>query len=291
MTKEDILEYLNSLRKSSIEDATHRWIGSYNGRQAVFLKFFKWLHFRNEPDYRKRDIPECILGIKKLNRIEKTPYKSTDIWDAREHALFLKHCPNKRDRCFHSLAIDMSARPGEILNLKIKDIRFFVTDEGKHYAEVRINDGKTGPRTVPLIDSIPYLKEILSFSHNDLNEFDDNNIASDCSQENNIIILKRVKSVRQLKNSDKERVRLCYKEAILKGFTIIKDIQCYIASKTKIWIERTGIEYLKKSEEEENRRWYHHLAKDHFAYVGVYRKTIDEIEQCKKDSMVYNNGY
>ncbi|HEX5185574.1 MAG TPA: tyrosine-type recombinase/integrase [Nitrososphaeraceae archaeon] len=162
MTKEDILEYLNSLRKSSNEDATHRWIGSYNGRQAVFLKFFKWLHFGNEPDFRKRDIPECILGIKKLNRIEKTPYKSTDIWDAREHALFLKYCPSKRDRCFHSVAIDMSARPGEILNLKIKDIRFFVTEEGKQYAEVRINDGKTGPRTVPLIDSIPYLKEWIS---------------------------------------------------------------------------------------------------------------------------------
>lgn len=114
--------------------------------------------------------------------------------------------------------------------------------------------------------------------------------SSDITQENNIIILKRVTSIRQLKNSDKERVRLCYKEAILKGFTITKDIQCYIASKSKIWIERTGIEYLKKSEEEENKKWYYYLAKDHFAYVGVYRKTFDEIEQCKKDlwSMMMN---
>jgi hypothetical protein len=39
MTKQDILEYLNSLRKSSDEDPSHRWIGSYNGRQAIFLKF------------------------------------------------------------------------------------------------------------------------------------------------------------------------------------------------------------------------------------------------------------
>lgn len=159
MTKHDILEHLNSLRKSSEEDPSHRWIGSYNGRQAVFPKFFKWLYYRNEPDYRKRNIPECIQGIKKLNRIEKTPYKSSDIWNTKEHTLFLKYCPNKRDRCFHSLAIDMSARPSEILKLKIKDIKFFVTDEGKQYAEVRITDGKTGPRTVPLIDSIPYLKE------------------------------------------------------------------------------------------------------------------------------------
>ena len=162
MSKQDIVEYLNSLRKSSEEDPSHRWIGSYNGRQAVFLKFFKWLHYRNEPDFRKRGIPECLRGIKKLNRLERTPYKSSDMWNSMEHALFLKYCPNKRDRCYHALAIDMSARPGEILNLKIKDIRFFVTDEDKQYAEVRITDGKTGPRTVPLIDSIPYLKEWIS---------------------------------------------------------------------------------------------------------------------------------
>ena len=59
------------------------------------------------------------------------------------------------------LASDMSARPHEILNLKVKDIKFRVTDEGIQYAEVRITQGKTGPRTVPLIDSLPYLKEWL----------------------------------------------------------------------------------------------------------------------------------
>ena len=100
---------------------------------------------------------------------------------------------------------------------------------------------------------------------------------------NNIIILKRVKSIRQLKNTEKEWVRLCYKEAILKGGTYVKDIHCYIASKTKIWIERSGLEYLKKSEEEENKRWYLNLAKDHFAYVGIHRKIIDELEQFKKE--------
>jgi len=70
---------------------------------------------------------------------------------------------------------------------------------------------------------------------------------------------------------------------MLRGFTVVKDVQCYIASKTKIWIERSGIEYLKKSEEEENKRWYNNLAKDHFAYVGVHRKAIDELEECKKE--------
>ena len=69
--------------------------------------------------------------------------------------------------------------------------------------------------------------------------------------------------------SETELVRLCYKEDILKGFILVKDIQCYISLRSKIWIERGGIEYLKKSEDEENRKWYYHLAKDHFACVGV----------------------
>jgi hypothetical protein len=85
-----------------------------------------------------------------------------------------------------------------------------------------------------------------------------------------------------LKNTEKEWVRLCYKEAILRGCSIVNQIQCYIASKTKIWIERSGIEYLKKSEEEDDKKWYFNLARDHLTYVGVYRKTIDEIEQYKQ---------
>ena len=99
---------------------------------------------------------------------------------------------------------------------------------------------------------------------------------------NRIIILKRVKSLKQLRRTEKELVRLNYKEAIIKGFTL-KGIQQYIASKTKIWIEWSCLEYLKKAEEQENREWYYHMARDHFAYVGAYRKCIDEIEQLKKE--------
>ena len=99
---------------------------------------------------------------------------------------------------------------------------------------------------------------------------------------NKIIILKRIKSLKQLRRTEKELVRLNYKEAVIKGFTL-KSIQQYIASKTKIWIEWSCLETLKKAEEQENREWYYHMAKDHFAYVGAYRKCIDEIEQLKKE--------
>ena len=124
----------------------------------MLSKFFKWLYYPNE-DFRKRSNPSCMQGISKLTRKEKTSYKPSDIWESREHAIFLKYCPYKRDKCYHALARDMSARPHEILNLRFRDIKFNITNERVQYAEVRITQGKTGPRTVPLIDSIPYLKE------------------------------------------------------------------------------------------------------------------------------------
>lgn len=158
MTKQDILAYLNHLRKSPIEDPSQRWIGSYNGRVMIISKFFRWLYNKNEPDHRKRAAPECILGIKQLPRQEKSPYKPSDLWDAKEHEIFLKYCPSARDRCYHAMANDLSARPHELLNLRIKDIVFKAAEE-MQYAEVLIRGGKTKPRTLPLIDCIPYVKE------------------------------------------------------------------------------------------------------------------------------------
>jgi len=120
----------------------------------------------------------------------------------------------------------------------------------------------------------------VAFSNNYFND-NNNNLDSEISN-NKIIILKKVKSLKQLRRIEKELVRLCYKEAIIKGFTL-KGIQQYIALKTKIWIEWSCLEQLKKTEEQENREWFYYMARDHFAYVGAYRKCIDEISQYKKE--------
>lgn len=76
------------------------------------------------------------------------------------HAIFLRYCPEKRDRCYHSVANDTSARPHELLSLRIKDIKFKLADStGKQYAEVHLVESKNKPRTVPLIFSLPYVKD------------------------------------------------------------------------------------------------------------------------------------
>jgi integrase len=58
------------------------------------------------------------------------------------------------------MAKDTSARPGELLNLKISDIGFKETEAGIQYAEIVVS-GRTKSRTLPLINSIPYVRDWL----------------------------------------------------------------------------------------------------------------------------------
>lgn len=51
------------------------------------------------------------------------------------------------------------------LELKIKDITFKITEEGKQYAEIEIKGVKTGSRNLPLIDSLPFLKDWIQNGH------------------------------------------------------------------------------------------------------------------------------
>lgn len=101
------------------------------------------------------------MDIPQLKRKEVSCYKPSDLWTQEDDLLFLKWVTNKRDRCYHTMSRDLSARPHEILNLKIKDVVFKTVDSGKQYAEVLVN-GKTGSRHIPLIQSIPYIKDWLS---------------------------------------------------------------------------------------------------------------------------------
>jgi hypothetical protein len=85
------------------------------------------------------------------------------MWTAQDDLLFLKYCPSKRDCCYHAISRDLSARPHEILKLKIRDVTFKTTGNYQ-YAEVVVN-GKTGTRPIPLINSLPYLKNYLDNEH------------------------------------------------------------------------------------------------------------------------------
>jgi integrase/recombinase XerD len=162
MIREDILSFLNSRRKTEEADPLHKWIGTYNNYRRILVRFFRWLYY---PDIQrdKRPKPACIENIPKLGRREESIYKPTDLWTPQEDILFLKYCPSKRMKCYHMMSRDLSARPHEILKLKIKDV-VFRSQNGRQYAQVTVN-GKTGNRNLPLFNSLPYLKDYLSSEH------------------------------------------------------------------------------------------------------------------------------
>jgi integrase len=143
ISRQDILSFLDNYRKPESADPLHKWIGTYNIYRIHFVRFFKWLYYPDiEPN--KRPKPQVIENIPLLKRKEESIYKPTDLWSTADDILFLKYCPSKRMKCYHTISMDTSCRPHELLKLRIKDI-VFKTAGNYQYAEVLVN-GKTGSR-------------------------------------------------------------------------------------------------------------------------------------------------
>jgi integrase/recombinase XerD len=170
MTRNDILTFLDKLAKSESDDPTHKWYSSYNTKRAYLLRFFKWLHCKDRRDVippDQRPTPDCMLNIPRKHRRKNeqwSKYQATDLWTEEDDALFYKHCPSPRDRCYHAVGRDTGSRPEEILKIKIKDIVFRQTDEGYEIALLHVS-GKTGVQKKRLYYSIPRLKDWLTNGH------------------------------------------------------------------------------------------------------------------------------
>lgn len=54
LSREDILAFLNSLRKNEASDPPHTWIGTYNLYKIMLVRLFKWLYF---PDIESKNRP------------------------------------------------------------------------------------------------------------------------------------------------------------------------------------------------------------------------------------------
>jgi len=163
VARQDIIDFLDSVRKPETLDPMHKWIGTRNLYLVHLVRFFKWLYYP-DTEHSKRPKPEIVQNISRLRRKEKSIYKPSDMWTQEDDLLFCRYCPSKRDKAYHMIARDTSARPHEILRLKIKSVIWNRTSDGKIYASVLVN-GKTGSRSLLLTDSIPYLKDYLNTEH------------------------------------------------------------------------------------------------------------------------------
>src|ERR671922_1887447 len=65
ITREDVLSFLDSLRKPESLDPLHKWVGTYNLHRVHLIRFFKWLYYPDiEPD--KRPKPSVVENIPQL---------------------------------------------------------------------------------------------------------------------------------------------------------------------------------------------------------------------------------
>src|SRR5215831_9342887 len=166
VTRENVLSFLNRLRKPEASDPLHKWIGTYNIYRMHLMRFFRWLYYPDIHSSKSRPKPAPVENIPQLKRKEKSIYKPADLWTDEDDSLFLRYCPNPRDRCYHAMSDDSACRPHELLGLRMKDVVFKITpDKTRQYAEILVN-GKTGTRSIPLIDSIPYIKDWMTVAFN-----------------------------------------------------------------------------------------------------------------------------
>jgi len=223
MTTEDIFPYLDTVRRTESDDPMHRWIGTYNLSVIKLIAFFKWLY---EPDTHStnRQVPIFLNSVKCLKRKEKTTCCAKDLWTYEEDLLFLKYCPDKRLRLYHIMARETSGRPHELLSLKIGEVLFHNTDEGKVYGIVTIGkEGKTIPRTLPIINSIPYLKDWLTSDH-----------PHGDSKNHFLFPSMNRKSIMRNKKLDTHSLNVLYSIAKTKLFRVLEDPNIPSLDKNKI---------------------------------------------------------
>lgn len=123
MSSNDITDYLGSLHKDRALDPDQGWINTHNQRAMVILKFFKWIAFpqlssQERKKLSREQLPPVLRSLTFMpKRGSRSPVKAKDIWTDQDTAIFLKYCAgwNPRLACFHAMARDTSARPGEIL--------------------------------------------------------------------------------------------------------------------------------------------------------------------------------
>ena len=107
--------------------------------------------------------------------------------------------------------------------------------------------------------------------------------SNDLPDINNITVDKRITSLKQIKKNDIELISLVYRQGVMRGFEL-EDLQKYIAIRTRYWIERNIINKIAKREHNYDLKWFYSIARDRMAYIGLYRRCMDEIDECKREN-------
>ncbi len=91
-----------------------------------------------------------------------------------------------------------------------------------------------------------------------------------------------IHSMYQLTRLEKEKVKVLYRAATIRGFRM-DQITEYIYIKSKLNVTYGFVKTLKQMQYEDDGQFFYKLARDHHAYLSIYRLAIDKLDELEKE--------
>lgn len=132
------------LKRVVADYARGRSTKTENNFKIAVKRFYQWLNDMDE------GYPDEVKWMKP--KTTKTKIKPEQLVTDEEYGRLLGACNNQRDRAILQLIREEAFRPHELLGMRVGDVR------PKKYGFLVTVDGKTGPRTLPIIDAAPDIR-------------------------------------------------------------------------------------------------------------------------------------
>lgn len=153
ITKDDVEKIVYEIMLKHADESGKETHYSYDHKKILKI-FVRWMKLGSREFSQVGDPPETIKV--RMKRVKDKIIRE-DLLTEDDISRLLHVCgENSRDRALIDCHYEGGTRPGEILNILIKHVKFDEYGVNLHV------DGKTGPRTVRLIKSTPTLANWLS---------------------------------------------------------------------------------------------------------------------------------
>lgn len=148
VSKKDIEDIVFKIMETYADERGQETWSSFDLKKVLKI-FVRWIKLGSR-DHKEVGDPEETKHVK-LKPVRDTLSREDLITESDLRRLLFACGENARDRAFIDCHLEAGTRPGEILNLQLKHVKF-----DKYGAILKV-DGKTGTRNVRLIKSVPNL--------------------------------------------------------------------------------------------------------------------------------------
>lgn len=155
--KEEIISFLDTLRKDAAIDPDKKWIRTWNDYLQRIKYFMRWLHNDHSVPASEWQTPAFAL-LKKKKSSRLSPYVESELWELDDLLTIVKYESHKRNKAALTLLWDLNARNHEVTLLKVKHVRL-----NERYGEAEVpHESKTGSGPALLMCSFPYVRDWLN---------------------------------------------------------------------------------------------------------------------------------